>query len=87
MRSTMLSFLVFMCLVAAPQPAAAAAPPDGGKEAGIFTFPYTIDDLDNGLRVITVSLPYPDLVSFYAVVRAGSRNEVEPGKSGFAHFF
>jgi zinc protease len=26
-------------------------------------------------------------VAFYSVVRTGSRNEVEPGKSGFAHFF
>jgi len=58
-----------------------------GKESKIFPFDYSIDDLDNGLRVIIVPLPYPDLVAFYAVVRAGSRNEVEPGKSGFAHFF
>lgn len=57
------------------------------KEPRIFPFEYRIDDLDNGLRVITVPLPYPDLVALYAVVRTGSRNEVEPGKSGFAHFF
>ena len=29
----------------------------------------------------------PGLVAYYSVVRTGSRNEVEPGKSGFAHFF
>ncbi len=29
----------------------------------------------------------PRLMSHYLVVRAGSRNEVEPGLSGFAHFF
>jgi zinc protease len=27
------------------------------------------------------------LVSYYSVVRTGSRDEVEPGRSGFAHFF
>jgi zinc protease len=29
----------------------------------------------------------PGIVAYYTIVRAGSRNEVEPGKSGFAHFF
>lgn len=46
-----------------------------------------MDSLSNGLRVVTVPTEHKNLVSFYIVVRAGSRNEVEPGKSGFAHFF
>ena len=29
----------------------------------------------------------PGLVAYYSVVRTGSRDEVEKGKSGFAHFF
>jgi zinc protease len=29
----------------------------------------------------------PGIVAYYSVVRTGSRDEVEPGKSGFAHFF
>ena len=53
----------------------------------LFTYPYTIDDLPNGLRLVTVPTDYPNLVSLYIVVAAGSRNEVEAGKSGFAHFF
>jgi zinc protease len=57
----------------------------GGSK--LFTYPYTIDDLPNGLRLVTVPTDYPNLVSLYIVVAAGSRNEVEPGKSGFAHFF
>ena len=56
----------------------------GGK---IFPFPYTIDDLPNGLRLVTIQPGFPNLVSFWVVVQAGSRNEIEPGKSGFAHFF
>ena len=53
----------------------------------LFPYDYTIDDLPNGLRLITVPTDYPNLVSVYIVVAAGSRNEVEAGKSGFAHFF
>jgi zinc protease len=57
------------------------------KQRKAFSYDYTIDDLPNGLRLVTVPTDYPNLVAFYAVVRAGSRNEVEAGKSGFAHFF
>lgn len=52
-------------------------------------FPYNYDqwDMPNGLRVITVPTDYPNVVAVQIVVQTGSRNEVEPGKSGFAHFF
>src|SRR5215216_4963174 len=53
----------------------------------VFPYNYTIDDLPNGLRLITIPTDYPNLVSVYTVVQAGSRNEVEKGKSGYAHFF
>lgn len=43
--------------------------------------------LANGLRVIVVPTGFPNLVSLQIPVQTGSRNEVEPGKSGFAHFF
>jgi zinc protease len=52
-----------------------------------FPYTYTIDDLPNGLRLIVIPTDYPNLVSVYTVVQAGSRNEVEKGKSGYAHFF
>ncbi|HKP85633.1 MAG TPA: pitrilysin family protein [Blastocatellia bacterium] len=53
----------------------------------IFPYKYFSDDLPNGLRVITVPTDYPNIVALYIVVSTGSRNEVEPGKSGFAHLF
>lgn len=53
----------------------------------VFPYNYNVDDLPNGLRVVTVPTDYPNLVSFYIVVQTGSRNEVEPNKSGYAHFF
>jgi len=52
-----------------------------------FPFAYTQEDLPNGLRLITIPTDSPNLVSVYIVVQAGSRNEVEPGKTGFAHLF
>ena len=61
---------------------ASAAPPQK-----IFPLPYDQHDLPNGLRVITVPTDFPNVVALYIVVSVGSRNEVEPGKSGFAHFF
>jgi zinc protease len=53
----------------------------------IFPFKYFTDDLPNGLRVITVPTDYPNIVALYIAVSTGSRNEIEPGKSGFAHLF
>ena len=52
-------------------------------------FPYTVrtEKLPNGLTVIMIPMESPGIVSYYSVVRTGSRDEVEPGKSGFAHFF
>ena len=52
-------------------------------------FPFAISEkvLANGLRVFVIPYDSPGLVAYYSVVRTGSRNEVEPGKSGFAHFF
>ena len=55
--------------------------------AKAFPFPTTEKTLPNGLRVFVVEYDSPGLVAYYSVVRTGSRNEVEPGKSGFAHFF
>ena len=55
--------------------------------AKIFPYAYTQEDLPNGLRLITIPTDYPNIVSLYIVVGAGSRNEVEPGKTGFAHLF
>lgn len=53
----------------------------------VFDLPYLMRDLDNGLRVIVIKTDYPDIVTLQIPVQTGSRNEVEEGKSGFAHFF
>jgi zinc protease len=61
--------------------------PAQSKEQKLFPYPYSTDDLPNGLRLITVPTDYPNLVALYIVVQTGSRNEIEPGKSGYAHLF
>jgi zinc protease len=57
------------------------------KSRKAFAYDYSIDDLPNGLRLITVPTDYPNLVALYIVVQTGSRNEIEKGKSGYAHLF
>ena len=53
----------------------------------VLPFDAVEKTLPNGLRVIVVPTGFPNLVSLQIPVQTGSRNEVEPGKSGFAHFF
>lgn len=43
--------------------------------------------LPNGMRVVVVPTDTKDVVALQIVMAVGSRNEVEAGKSGFAHFF
>ena len=58
--------------------------PDAKK---IFPFPCSKIVLDNGLKIFFIPFDSPGLVSYYSIVRTGSRDEWEEGKSGFAHFF
>ena len=53
----------------------------------LLPFSATEKTLPNGLKVIIVPTGFPNLVSLQIPVQTGSRNEIEPGKSGFAHFF
>ncbi|MEO8399300.1 MAG: pitrilysin family protein, partial [Ignavibacteriaceae bacterium] len=57
------------------------------KEDKILPYPIEQTKLDNGLNVVSVKFDSPDLAAFYIVVRVGSRNEIEKGVTGFAHFF
>src|SRR5215210_1559488 len=57
------------------------------KNTNILPFKASEKTLANGLKVIVVPTGFPNIVSIQIPVQTGSRNEVEPGKSGFAHFF
>lgn len=75
----MLRFLILLPLAAAVW----AAQPSGKT----FPYAYTQEDLPNGLRVVAIPTDFPNIVSLFIVVQTGSRNEVEPGHTGFAHLF
>src|SRR3978361_22105 len=64
---------------------AAALPAQGPQK--VFPDSYAPEELPNGLRLVTVPTDYPNIVATYIVVQTGSRNEVEPGHTGFAHLF
>lgn len=81
------SAVLAACAGQAVRPAATSGASKAASPDAIFTLPYLQRDLPNGLRVIVVKTPYPDIVTLQIPVQTGSRNEVEPGKSGFAHFF
>ena len=57
------------------------------QKKGVFPFPYDVVELENGFRAYLIKAGAPGQVAYVSVVRTGSRDEVEPGKSGFAHFF
>jgi len=80
MKLTILVLLALLCV-----PVIGLAQQQGERK--LFPYKYTIDDLPNGLRLITVPTDYPNLVATYIVVSTGSRNEIEQGKSGYAHLF
>jgi zinc protease len=73
--------------LAATARAADKGGPALAQNPSAFPFPIVEKTLPNGLRVFVVPYDSPGLVAYYSVVRTGSRNEVEPGRSGFAHFF
>jgi len=54
---------------------------------GHFPYKYKEATLANGLKIISIPMNSPGIVSYYTIVRTGSRDEWEVGRSGFAHFF
>ncbi len=55
--------------------------------SGIIPYDFHVETLDNGLKVIVMPMAGNGLLSYWSIARVGSRDEVEEGRSGFAHFF
>jgi zinc protease len=55
--------------------------------AKIFPFEVHQRQLGNGLTAVVVPMRGSGLASVRTAIRTGSRDEYEPGRSGFAHFF
>ncbi len=85
--ATLAAAVIAACL-SAPAGAADKTPVPAAKPAAdLLPFKAVEKTLANGLKVIVVPTGFPNLVTLQIPVQTGSRNEVEPGKSGFAHFF
>lgn len=76
--------MILKCVLLAFSAVAAFAAAGPGK---VFPYAYAQEDLPNGLRLIVAPTDFPNIVATYIVVQTGSRNEVEPGHTGFAHLF
>ncbi|HYN83437.1 MAG TPA: pitrilysin family protein, partial [Gemmatimonadaceae bacterium] len=80
--------LVVALTLCAFLPASAQKKATAANSSGdILPFKATEKTLPNGLKIIVVPTGFPNIVSLRIPVQTGSRNEIEPGKSGFAHFF
>ena len=69
------------------QKTAASGGAMSAKSGGVFPYAIHQKTLKNGLKAIVVPMPSDGLVSYWSIVRTGSRDEVEKGVTGFAHFF
>ena len=83
----MIRFMGILLFVTLPVAYVAAQGKMAVNESKIFPFPINQVTLDNGLKIVSIPFDSPGIIAYYTVVRTGSRNEVEAGKSGFAHFF
>lgn len=79
--------MLLLCTLFATAAFAAPAKKSASHTAPILPFAATEKTLANGLKVIIVPTGFPNVVSVFTTMQTGSRNEIEPGKSGFAHFF
>jgi zinc protease len=73
--------------VAAALLAAGLLTQTAAPKKAVFPFPYETVELENGFRAYLIKAGAPGQIAYVSMVRTGSRDEVEAGKSGFAHFF
>lgn len=66
---------------------ALSTPAAGQDAARVFPYEYRRFELPNGLVSYLIDAGESGQVAYLSIVRTGSRDEVEEGKSGFAHFF
>jgi zinc protease len=78
---------LLLCGLLALAVGTAGAAEEKGASGDVFPYKVHKATLDNGLHVVVIPYDSPGTVAYYTVVRTGSRDEVEPGHSGFAHFF
>lgn len=68
-------------------PSAPASAKKMASPPSVFPFKIHQRQLKNGLTAIVIPIAGSGLTSVRTAIRTGSRDEYEPGRSGFAHFF
>jgi zinc protease len=58
-----------------------------GDTDGIFPFETRLVTLDNGFNAYLIRAGAPGVIAYVSNVRTGARDEVEEGRTGYAHFF
>ncbi len=66
---------------------ASACADRGESEGPIFPFDYRLVELDNGFKAYLIQAGAPGQIAYVSMVRTGARDEVEEGRTGYAHFF
>src|SRR5438874_5946854 len=80
--------LCVLFALAAPLQRSPAKPDSAtAAPAKAFPFPTDVQSLPNGLRLVLLPYDSPGLDAYSTLMRVGSRNEAEKGRSGYAHFF
>jgi zinc protease len=85
MLKNLFGLLILLSMAACSNPSDPM--PEESKAENILPYPIQQKKLNNGLNVVVVEYPSPGLAAFQIVMRVGARDEVEAGKTGFAHFF
>jgi len=85
MKTFIMAIAMGLTLIASCSTASAAATETPADK--ILPYPIYQHKMTNGLNVVTVPFDSPGLASLFIITRVGARNEVEPGVTGFAHFF
>jgi zinc protease len=79
--------LVSLGLLAGVVAVAAGWGPPSQEEEAIFPFEYEKVVLDNGFTAYLIDGGAPGQIAYVSMVRTGARDEVEEGRTGYAHFF
>jgi zinc protease len=62
-------------------------PSSMGAEKKTFPFDYKRIQLENGFKAYLIKAGAPGQIAYVTIIRTGARDEWEPNRSGYAHFF
>jgi zinc protease len=86
-RNLLFAFLGVLFLVSPPVLAGQVVVGKNPNLNQVFPYPSHDARLKNGMRVVVVPVAAQGMFAWHMVIGVGSRDEVEKGHSGFAHFF